>query len=230
MNKTKISIIIPAYNEEKSIGNVINSLPEVYDKLVVVNNGSNDSTEIIAKQNGAIVLFEKKRGYGNACLRGIEFLKKSPPDIVVFIDGDFYDYPQEIIQLIRPIEEKKVDFVVGSRVKSLRKKGSLTLQQIFGNKLACFLLKILYKSKFTDLGPFRAIKWNTLLDLNMIDKTYGWTVEMQLKVLRKKIPYAEVPVSYRNRIGKSKISGTLKGTLFAGIKIISWIIKYYFKK
>lgn len=120
-------------------------------------------------------------------MRGIEFLKKSPPDIVVFIDGDFSDYPQEIIQLIRPIEEKKVDFVVGSRVKSLRKKGSLTLQQIFGNKLACFLLKILYKSKFTDLGPFRAIKWNTLLDLNMIDKTYGWTVEMQLKVLRKKI-------------------------------------------
>ena len=146
------------------------------------------------------------------------------------MDGDFSDYPQEIIELIRPIEEKKVDFVLGSRVKSLRKKGSLTPQQIFGNKLACFLLKILYKSKFTDLGPFRAIKWNTLLDLNMIDKTYGWTVEMQLKVLRKKIPYEEVPVRYRNRIGKSKISGTLKGTLLAGIKIISWIIKYYFKK
>ena len=230
MNKTKISVIIPAYNEEKSIGNVINSLPKVYDKLVVVNNGSDDSTGIIAKQNGATVLFEKKRGYGNACLRGIEFLKKSLPDIVVFIDGDFSDYPQEIIKLIRPIEENKVDFVVGSRVKSLRKKGSLTPQQIFGNKLACFLLKILYKSKFTDLGPFRAIKWNTLLDLNMIDKTYGWTIEMQLKVLRKKIPYAEVPVRYRNRIGKSKISGTLKGTLLAGIKIISWIIKYYFKK
>ena len=230
MNKTKISVIIPAYNEEKSIGNVINSLPKVYDKLVVVNNGSDDSTGIIAKQNGATVLFEKKRGYGNACLRGIEFLKKSLPDIVVFIDGDFSDYPQEIIKLIRPIEENKVDFVVGSRVKSLRKKGSLTPQQIFGNKLACFLLKILYESKFTDLGPFRAIKWNTLLDLNMIDKTYGWTIEMQLKVLRKKIPYAEVPVRYRNRIGKSKISGTLKGTLLAGIKIISWIIKYYFKK
>ena len=230
MNKTKISVIIPAYNEEKSIGNVINSLPKVYDKLVVVNNGSDDSTGIIAKQNGATVLFEKKRGYGNACLRGIEFFKKNPPDIVVFMDGDFSDYPQEIIQLIRPIEEKKVDFVVGSRVKSLREKGSLTPQQIFGNKLACFLLKILYKSKFTDLGPFRAIKWNTLLDLNMIDKTYGWTIEMQLKVLRKKIPYAEVPVRYRNRIGKSKISGTLKGTLLAGIKIISWIIKYYFKK
>ncbi len=230
MNKTKISIIIPAYNEEKSIGNVISSLPEVYDKLVVVNNGSDDSTEIIAKQNGAIVLFEKKRGYGNACLKGIEFLKENPPDIVVFIDGDFSDYPEEIIKLVRPIEEKKVDFVVGSRVKSLRKKGSLRPQQIFGNKLACSLLKILYESKFTDLGPFRAIKWNTLLDLNMIDKTYGWTVEMQLKVLRKKIPYDEVPVRYRNRIGKSKISGTLKGTLLAGIKIISWIFKYYFKK
>ena len=230
MNETKISIIIPALNEENSIGQVINSLPKIYHQLIVVDNGSNDSTRKIAKKNGAIVLIEKKRGYGNACLKGIRFLKKTPPDIVVFLDGDFSDYPQEIKKIIKPIEQKKVDFVIGSRIKSLREKGSMTPQQIFGNKLACFLLKLIYGGKFTDLGPFRAIKWDTLMDLNMIDETYGWTIEMQLKVLRKKISYNEVPVSYRRRIGDSKISGTIRGSLFAGIKIIGWIVKYYFKK
>ena len=230
MNETKISIIIPALNEENSIGKVINSLPKIYYQLIVVDNGSNDSTRKIAKKNGAIVLIEKKRGYGNACLKGIRFLKKTPPDIVVFLDGDFSDYPQEIKKIIKPIEQKKVDFVIGSRIKSLREKGSMTPQQIFGNKLACFLLKLIYGGKFTDLGPFRAIKWDTLMDLNMIDKTYGWTIEMQLKVLRKKISYTETPVRYRRRIGNSKISGTLKGSLLAGIKIIGWIVKYYFKK
>ena len=230
MNETKISIIIPALNEENSIGQVINSLPKIYHQLIVVDNGSNDSTRKIAKKNGAIVLIEKNRGYGNACLKGIQFLKKTPPDIVVFLDGDFSDFPQEIKKIIKPIEQKKVDFVIGSRIKSLREKGSMTPQQIFGNKLACFLLKLIYGGKFTDLGPFRAIKWDTLMDLNMIDKTYGWTIEMQLKVLRKKISYAEAPVRYRKRIGNSKISGTLKGSLLAGIKIIGWIVKYYFKK
>ena len=230
MNETKISIIIPALNEENSIGQVINSLPKIYHQLIVVDNGSNDSTRKIAKKNGAIVLIEKKRGYGNACLKGIQFLKKTPPDIVVFLDGDFSDFPQEIKKIIKPIEQKKVDFVIGSRIKSLREKGSMTPQQIFGNKLACFLLKLIYGGKFTDLGPFRAIKWDTLMDLNMIDETYGWTIEMQLKVLRKKISYAETPVRYRRRIGNSKISGTLKGSLLAGIKIIGWIVKYYFKK
>tara|TARA_X000001036_G_scaffold31929_1_gene26165 strand:- start:3463 stop:4155 length:693 start_codon:yes stop_codon:yes gene_type:complete len=230
LNETKISIIIPALNEENSIGQVINSLPKIYHQLIVVDNGSNDSTRKIAKKNGAIVLIEKKRGYGNACLKGIRFLKKTPPDIVVFLDGDFSDYPQEIKKIIEPIEQKKVDFVIGSRIKSLREKGSMTPQQIFGNKLACFLLKLIYGGKFTDLGPFRAIKWDTLMDLNMIDKTYGWTIEMQLKVLRKKISYTETPVRYRRRIGNSKISGTLKGSLLAGIKIIGWIVKYYFKK
>jgi glycosyltransferase involved in cell wall biosynthesis len=230
LNETKISIIIPALNEENSIGQVINSLPKIYHQLIVVDNGSNDSTRKIAKKNGAIVLIEKNRGYGNACLKGIQFLKKTPPDIVVFLDGDFSDFPQEIKKIIKPIEQKKVDFVIGSRIKSLREKGSMTPQQIFGNKLACFLLKLIYGGKFTDLGPFRAIKWDTLMDLNMIDKTYGWTIEMQLKVLRKKISYAEAPVRYRRRIGNSKISGTLKGSLLAGIKIIGWIVKYYFKK
>ena len=230
MNETKISIIIPALNEENSIGQVINSLPKIYYQLIVVDNGSNDSTRKIAKKNGAIVLIEKNRGYGNACLKGIQFLKKTPPDIVVFLDGDFSDFPQEIKKIIKPIEQKKVDFVIGSRIKSLREKGSMTPQQIFGNKLACFLLKLIYGGKFTDLGPFRAIKWDTLMDLNMIDKTYGWTIEMQLKVLRKKISYTETPVRYRRRIGNSKISGTLKGSLLAGIKIIGWIVKYYFKK
>ena len=230
MNETKISIIIPALNEENSIGQVINSLPKIYYQLIVVDNGSNDSTRKIAKKNGAIVLIEKNRGYGNACLKGIQFLKKTPPDIVVFLDGDFSDYPQEIKKIIKPIEQKKVDFVIGSRIKSLREKGSMTPQQIYGNKLACFLLKLIYGGKFTDLGPFRGIKWDTLMNLNMIDKTYGRTIEMQLKVLRKKISYAEAPVRYRKRIGNSKISGTLKGSLLAGKKIICWIVKYYFKK
>tara|TARA_B100001057_G_scaffold501164_1_gene621314 strand:- start:2164 stop:2853 length:690 start_codon:yes stop_codon:yes gene_type:complete len=226
---TRISIIIPALNEEKSIGLVINSLPKIYNQLIVVDNGSTDSTKKIAKENNAVVLTERNKGYGYACLKGISFLKKIPPEIVVFLDGDYSDHPKDITKILEPIQQNKSDFVIGSRTK-LREKGSMTPQQIFGNKLACLLLKLIYKSKFTDLGPFRAIRWNTLMDLEMEDKTYGWTIEMQLKILKKKILYSEVPVSYKKRIGYSKISGTLKGSVLAGIKIIGWIVKYYFKK
>ncbi|MDG2371465.1 MAG: glycosyltransferase family 2 protein [Flavobacteriaceae bacterium] len=225
----KLSIIIPALNEEKSIGSVIKSIPKIYHDLIVVDNGSSDETSKIALKNGATVIIEKKKGYGYACLKGIDFLKKNPPDIVVFIDGDYSDYPEEITKIIEPIFQNKVDFVIGSRVKSLRKYGSMTPQQVFGNKLACFLMSHLYKSNFTDLGPFRAIKWKTLESLQMKDKTYGWTVEMQLKVLKRKISYCEVPVKYRRRIGFSKVSGTLKGTVLASIKIISWILMYHFR-
>ena len=225
-----LSIIIPALNEERSLGYVIKSIPKIYREVVVVDNGSSDKTSKVAFENGAKVITEKNKGYGFACLKGIDYLKENPPDIIVFLDGDYSDYPEEINKIIEPICKNQVDFVIGSRVKSLRENGSMTPQQVFGNKLACFLMNLLYNSTFTDLGPFRALKWKTLKELKMTDKTYGWTVEMQLKILRNRIAYCEVPVRYRKRIGYSKVSGTLKGSVLAGVKIISWIFKYYFKK
>lgn len=226
-----IKVIIPAFNEEKSIGKVIQEIPKTVSEIIVVNNNSTDSTEKIAFENGATVLIEKRKGYGYACLKGMEYISKqeTKPDIIVFLDGDYSDYPEELSKIVAPILDGNSDFVVGARVSESREKGSMTPQQIFGNGLATFLMKLFFNSKFTDLGPFRAIKYSTLLDLNMQDKTYGWTVEMQLKVLKKRIPYTEIPVRYKNRIGVSKVSGTIKGTLMAGIKIIGWIFKYAFK-
>ena len=227
-----IKVIIPAFNEEKSIAKVIAEIPDFVEEIVVVNNNSTDQTVQVATKAGASVLTEKSKGYGYACLKGIDYLsqKNKTPDILVFLDGDFSDFPQELTKVIQPIIDGRVDFVVGARVKELRASGSLTPQQIFGNWLACFLMKILYQSSFTDLGPFRAIRWETLENLKMSDKTYGWTIEMQLKVLRQKISYQEVPVSYKKRIGVSKVSGTVKGTIFAGVKIIGWIFKHYLSK
>ncbi|SHM88331.1 glycosyltransferase family 2 protein [Flavobacterium chilense] len=228
---TNSIVIIPAFNEEKAIGKVIQEIPKTVSEIIVVNNNSTDSTGKIAFENGATVLTEKRKGYGYACLRGMEYISKQKikPDIIVFLDGDYSDYPDELSKIIAPILDGNFDFVVGARVSELRENGSMTPQQIFGNKLATVLMKLFFGSKFTDLGPFRAIKYATLLDLNMQDKTYGWTVEMQLKVLRKRISYTEIPVRYKNRIGVSKVSGTVKGTIMAGIKIIGWIFKYAFK-
>jgi glycosyltransferase involved in cell wall biosynthesis len=228
---TKITVIIPAYNEELAIGNVIQEIPKIVSEIIVINNNSTDNTEKVALKNGATVLSEKRKGYGLACLKGLEYIStlKTKPDIIVFLDGDYSDYPEELEKLITPIINNKVDFVIGSRTKNLREKGSMTPQQVFGNRLATFLMKLFFNSKFTDLGPFRAIKYDRLLDLKMQDKTYGWTVEMQLKILKKNIPYTEIPVRYKNRIGVSKVSGTVKGTVMAGIKIIGWILKYVFK-
>jgi glycosyltransferase involved in cell wall biosynthesis len=227
-----IKVIIPAFNEEKSIVKVIAEIPDFVEEVVVVNNNSTDQTAQVAANAGATVLKEKSKGYGYACLKGIDYLsqEQNKPDILVFLDGDYSDYPQELTKVIQPILEDKADFVVGARVKALSERGSLTPQQVFGNWLACFLIKLLYRSNFTDLGPFRAIRWETLEKLKMRDKTYGWTVEMQLKVLRQKITYQEVPVSYKKRIGVSKVSGTVKGTIFAGMKIIGWIFKHYLSK
>ena len=227
-----IIVIIPAFNEEKSIAKVIADIPDFVEEIVVVNNNSTDQTALVAAKAGATVLTEKSKGYGYACLKGINHLsqKDKTPDILVFLDGDFSDFPQELTKVIQPIKNNNADFVVGARVKELRESGSLTPQQVFGNWLACFLMKILYKSSFTDLGPFRAIRWSTLEKLQMSDKTYGWTIEMQLKVLRQKIAYQEVPVSYKKRIGVSKVSGTVKGTIFAGMKIMGWIFKHYLSK
>ena len=227
---SKIVVIIPAFNEALSIGYVIEALPNHVHEIIVVDNNSTDLTQDIAKKKGATVLFEPKKGYGHACLKGISYLENDPPDIVVFLDGDYSDFPEDLDVLVAPLIKKEVRFVLGSRTKNLREKGSLTPQQIFGNALACFLMRILYKGNFTDLGPFRALGWNDLLSIEMQDKTYGWTVEMQLKILRRKIPYLEIPVRYRKRIGTSKVSGTLKGTVMAGYKILTWIGKFYFSK
>ena len=226
-----IKVIIPAYNEAESIGKVIKQIPGYVNEIIVVNNNSTDETAKNAKQSGAIVLTELSSGYGNACLKGINYIKQQvkKPDIIVFLDGDFSDYPEELTKIIAPIIDRDVDFVLGARVKNLREKGAMQPQQIFGNWLATFLMRLFYKSKFTDLGPFRAIKYETLQSLKMQDPTYGWTVEMQLKILKQKHVYREIPVKYRNRIGVSKVSGTLKGSIFAGIKILTWIIKYSLK-
>lgn len=226
----KTTVIIPAYNEANSIGKVLNEIPSFIYRTVVVNNGSTDDTQKIAEEHGAIVIDQPELGYGNACLSGVNHLRTSPPDIVVFIDADYSDYPDQMTRLVKPIIEDKADFVVGARKKNLAGPGSFTMPQIFGNWLATRLMYLLYNSKFTDLGPFRAIRWHTLNEYNMKDRDYGWTVEMQLKALHHKTRYTEIDVPYRKRIGESKISGTFKGTLSAGFKILYWIGKFYFSK
>ncbi|AEH00494.1 glycosyltransferase family 2 protein [Lacinutrix sp. 5H-3-7-4] len=229
---TNIKVIIPAYNEQDSITNVINDIPNIVNEVIVVNNNSTDLTAANAEKAGATVLTENNRGYGYACLKGMDYIAKLQvkPDIIVFLDGDYSDYPEELTKVVAPILNDDIDFVIGSRVKRLREGNSMTPQQVFGNWLATFLMRLFFGAKFTDLGPFRAIKYNKLLALNMEDKTYGWTVEMQLKALKQKLTYVEVPVRYKQRIGVSKVSGTVKGTIFAGFKILGWIFKYSFKK
>lgn len=226
-----IKVIIPAYNEEESIGHVLKDIPNHVQEVIVVSNASTDTTEEVAARGGATVLVESAMGYGNACLKGLHYIatQEQQPDIVVFIDGDYSDYPEQLDAIIAPILKENVDMVIGARDKRLREKGSMTIPQIFGNWLATTLMSLFFGAKFTDLGPFRAMKYDSLLALGMQDKTYGWTVEMQLKVLKRKMTYTEVPVKYRNRIGVSKVSGTIKGAIFAGIKILSWIFKYSFK-
>ena len=226
-----IKVIIPAYNEEKAIANVIKDIPSYVDEIIVISNNSTDNTIAIAQKAGATVLSENKKGYGHACLKGLDYIAKLPnkPDIIVFLDGDYSDYPEELTQIVAPIITDGIDLVIGARAAHLRAKNSMTPQQVFGNWLATFLMKLFFGATFTDLGPFRAIKYDKLVALNMEDKTYGWTVEMQLKALKQKYSYVEIPVRYKNRIGVSKISGTVKGTFMAGIKIIGWIFKYTFK-
>ena len=226
-----ITVIIPAYNEQDSIANVVNDIPEIVNEIIVINNNSTDNTAINAKNAGATVLYESRKGYGYACLKGLDYIEnqKTKPEIVVFLDGDYSDYPAQLTELISPILTKNIDFVLGARVKEQRELGAMTPQQIFGNWLATSLMKLFFGARFTDLGPFRAIKYEKLMALKMEDKTYGWTVEMQLKALKQQLTYLEIPVRYRNRIGVSKVSGTIKGAIFAGIKILTWIFKYSFK-
>ena len=228
---THIKVIIPAYNEADSIAQVIHEIPTSVSEIIVVNNNSSDDTASTAEKAGATVLTETKMGYGYACLRGMEYISQqsNKPDIIVFLDGDYSDYPEELTKLTQPIIEQNIDFVIGARNKELREPGSMTPQQVFGNWLATSLMKLFFRATFTDLGPFRAIKYDRLLALQMEDKTYGWTVEMQLKALKKRLTYIEVPVRYKKRIGVSKVSGTVKGSIFAGIKILGWIFKYSIK-
>ncbi len=226
-----IKVIIPAFNEEASIGKVISEIPDLVSEIIVVSNNSSDQTETVAKMAGATVLREPQKGYGYACLKGLEYIasQEIKPDIAVFLDGDYSDHPQDLHKIVAPIINNNMDLVIGSRVKRWREKGSMTFPQVFGNWLATSLMKLFFKANFTDLGPFRAIKYKKLLALQMQDKTYGWTVEMQLKAIKQKLTYIEVPVHYKNRIGTSKVSGTVKGAIFAGVKILGWIFKYSFK-
>ncbi len=225
----RIDVIIPAFNEENAVGNVIREVPRDWVReIVVVNNNSNDRTAVVAAEAGATVLDETRQGYGFACLKGIGYLRDQPlpPEIVVFLDADYSDYPAELPNLVQPILKEKLDLVIGSRALGVRERGSMTPQQVFGNWLATTLLRGLYGVRYTDLGPFRAIRFDKLLELDMQDQTYGWTVEMQLKAAKQKLRTGEVPVGYRRRIGHSKISGTVKGTILAGYKIIGTIFKY----
>jgi len=228
--KEKIVVIIPAFNEENAVGLVVNAIPkELVDEVVVVNNNSTDKTSLAAEKEGATVLFEAQKGYGNACLKGIDYLishRNEDTDIVVFMDADFSDYPEQLERVIQPILDDRADMVIGSRALGNRAKGSMTFPQIFGNWLATTLIRVIYGEKFTDLGPFRAIRYQALLELGMKDKTYGWTVEMQLKAIKHKLRSTEVAVDYKARIGTSKVSGTVNGAVMAGYKILTTIFKY----
>ena len=227
--KPIVRVIIPALNEEKSIDKVIADIPaDLVREIIVIDNNSTDNTTRVAAAAGATTLKETEPGYGATCLKGINYLAHldQDTDIIVFMDGDYSDYPEELGIIIEPILNDDVDLVIGSRVLGKSEKGSLTPVQIFGNWLSTRLLRVIYGVNFTDLGPFRAIKYQKLLDLGMRDRNYGWTVEMQLRAAKQGLKCAEVPVKYRQRIGKSKVSGTVKGSIFAGHKILFTIFRY----
>ena len=219
--------MIPALNEERALPYVLREIPRPpVRRVVVADNGSTDATAEVAVENGAEVVHEPERGYGAACLRALAHLDSDPPDIVVFLDGDYSDHPDELPSLIQPILEGRADVVIGSRATGRRERGALTPQQRVGNAIASTALGLLYGVRYTDLGPFRAVRWETLEHLQMCDRNYGWTVEMQIKAARQRIPYCEVPVSYRRRIGVSKVSGTVRGSVYAGAKIL-WLLGRY---
>ncbi len=223
----RILVIIPAFNEARSIGQVVGDIPPgLVDEVVVVNNASTDETEANARAAGATVLREPRRGYGRACLRGLAYAREKNPDIVVFLDGDYSDHPEEMTDLVAPILRGEADFVVGSRMRGRREPGALLPQALVGNRLACFLMRLLWGARYTDLGPFRAIRFADLLALEMEDETFGWTIEMQIKAVLAGLRYTEVPVSYRRRVGVSKITGTVSGTVRASAKILWTIAKY----
>ncbi|PRY88112.1 glycosyltransferase family 2 protein [Mongoliibacter ruber] len=224
-----VDVLIPAFNEENSVGLVVKDIPDFVRNIIVVNNNSNDDTVKVAKAAGAIVLDEPQKGYGKACLTGMAFIASLPipPDILVFLDADYSDYPEQLTDLITPIENNQIDMVIGSRAKGEKESGSMTIPQVFGNWLATSLMRWIYKTDYSDLGPFRAIKWDKLSALEMVDEDYGWTIEMQIKAAKNNYKTTEIPVNYRKRIGVSKVSGTVKGVFGAGYKILWTIWKYW---
>lgn len=227
-NLPRIDVVIPAFNEDLSLPLVLSAIPRPpVDRVVVVDNNSTDATARVAATGGAVVVKETRPGYGSACLRGLAYLRQNqPPEIVVFLDADYSDHPEELPDLVTPILEDDADLVIGSRVLGNREPGALLPQARAGNVLACWMIRLLYRHRYTDLGPFRAIRWAALEELHMSDPDFGWTAEMQVKALRHGLRTTDVPVSYRKRIGVSKITGTIRGTILAGYKIVWTVLRY----
>lgn len=226
MHELTVGVVIPTLNEEEAIAQVLASIPRglVHD-VVVVDGGSSDRTVELAQAAGARVIHETRRGYGQACATGASALRRT--DIVVFLDGDLSDYPEEMARLTEPISAGRADLVVGSRLRGQREPGALPLHSLLGNWLAALLMRLLYRLRITDLGPFRAIRRESLERLDMTEMTYGWSVEMLAKAARRDLRVSEVPVSYRRRRGRSKITGTLRGSLLASYYILSRICRYF---
>jgi glycosyltransferase involved in cell wall biosynthesis len=231
IDDARIAVVIPAWNEQESIGRVIDDIPRAGVRpIIVADNNSTDRTAEVARQRGAIVVPAPRQGYGSACLAGLAFLEALPPSdqphVVVFIDGDYSDHPEQLPLLVEPILRDEADFVLGSRMLKSQPRGALLPQAVFGNMLACFLIRLLFRQTYSDLGPFRAIRWEALRSLRMADTNFGWTVEMQIKAARQRLRIREVAVDYRRRVGRSKISGTVVGSLRAGYKILYTIFRY----
>jgi glycosyltransferase involved in cell wall biosynthesis len=225
----RVAVVIPAYNEESSLPLVLRAIPrDLVQEVIVVDNGSTDTTARVARAGGATVVREPRRGYGSACLAGLRFLEELDPDVVVFLDADYSDHPEEMPRLVGPLREEGCDLVVGSRVRGKREKGALPIHARFGNYLATRLLRALYGVRATDLGPFRAARYRRLMGLGMRDTDFGWTVEMQARAARAGWKTEEVPVSYRRRVGRSKITGTISGSLRAGAKILTTLFRIRF--
>lgn len=225
----RVIVVIPAVNEEQSIGSVIRGLPPEIDVVIVGNNGSTDSTEHVATEAGAVVVTELEPGYGAACLKALEEAARHSPDVILFIDGDFADDPAQALEVLHPVCANEADMCIGSRALGESERGSLTPVQSFGNWLSTSLIRLFWNERFTDLGPFRSISWPVLQEMKMVDRNYGWTVEMQIKAAKMKIRNAEVPVRYRKRIGESKVSGTIKGSVMAGTIILTTIARHVFR-
>lgn len=228
MSKGAVDVVIPAFNEERSLPLVLRDLPRPpVRRVVVADNASSDGTGRAARDGGAEVVDAPRKGYGSACLAALGHLRRTgPPEIVVFLDADWSDHPEELPLLIAPILAGEADLVIGSRALGQREPGAMLLQARAGNRLACALIRLLYGHRYTDLGPFRAIRWDALERLQMSDPDFGWTAEMQVKALRHGLRCVEVPVSYRRRIGVSKITGTVSGTIRAGYKILGTVLRH----